>query len=973
LIVSNQQIHTACPYCGVGCGVLASIESNGDISVSGDPDHPANQGRLCSKGSALAETLVDDNRLLHPVVDNKATTWQLALNHIAGSLTQTIETHGRESVAFYVSGQLLSEDYYVVNKFTKGWLGTANIDTNSRLCMASSVVGHKRAFGTDTVPGCYEDLELADVIVLVGSNLAWCHPVLYQRIMTEKQRRPALFIVVVDPRRTATADMADLHLPINVDGDTLLFNGLLTYLVEHDICDQDYISKHVSGFDNAVSAAKKCVTGPVTSTGLATSTTNYPSISEVTTSAQPQTLSDLAQRLGIDVLTLTTFYEKVADNPKTVTLFSQGVNQSTNGTDKVNAIINTHLATGRIGRPGMGPFSITGQPNAMGGREVGGLATMLAAHMELQNSEHRRIVQQFWQSPHIADAPGHCAVDLFNAVADGRIKAIWIMGTNPVDSLPDADSVSRALAACPLVIVSDVSDSTDTLAFADVLLPAQAWGEKDGTVTNSERCISRQRAIKAPAGSARPDWWAVSQVAQRMGFGSGFNYQRAADIFREHAALSAIENKGSRDFDIGAASTLSNDDYQQLAPFYWPWTKQPVPTEKFRRLSENPTAAFTPNPQSAAPAQPIRFFSRGRFYTPSGKASMLPVTAVMPGNARLSDRYPLILNTGRIRDQWHSMTRTGYSPRLSCHLGEPFMEVHPNDALIHGIKDADIIRVRSEQGTCLLRASLSDRQRPGQVFSPMHWTNVFSSSARVDSLIAPLTDPHSRQPAFKNQPVSIQRFNATSYAYVLHRQHLPRHVLEPVQYWALSPVEQGWRYEMASELSTQSLLTLITSLAEQSRQSPGKNVSESNNSNSIQNLFITDSSTSSLKYASFRGSQLQTLIMIANEPVEISRSWAQQQLLADWSNTSQRYRLLAGRAPADQPDKGAIVCSCFQVGTTEIETAVTEHRCLSLQSIGQRLQAGTNCGSCRSEIQGIVKRCNQTLKRKCTTSPSRMM
>ncbi len=1004
--MSDQQIKTTCPYCGVGCGVTASVAPNGEVCVSGDDTHPANQGRLCSKGSALAETLLDGNRLLKPVVNKQITTWDAALDHVATSLAQTIETYGRESVAFYVSGQLLTEDYYVVNKLSKGWFGTANIDSNSRLCMASSVMGHKRSFGTDTVPGCYEDLEVADLIVLVGSNLAWCHPVLYQRIAAEKQRRPELFLVVIDPRRTATADMADLHLAIHADGDTLLFNGLLAYLDEQGLCDKAYVSAHVDGFDTAILSAKECV-----SKECATShaTNSHPVKTQIESLHTSQTMGQskdipasktslhqiclrtLAQRLGLKEKSLAMFYEKIAGNPKTITLFSQGVNQSSSGTDKVSAIINTHLATGRIGKPGMGPFSITGQPNAMGGREVGGLATMLAAHMELSNSEHRRIVQQFWQSPHIANTPGLCAVDLFNAVAVGSIKAIWIMGTNPVVSMPDANRVRQALAACPLVIVSDVIESTDTLALADVMLPAQAWGEKDGTVTNSERCISRQRAINPPAGGAMPDWWALSQVAQRMNFGEGFNYQRAADIFREHAALSSLQNNGSRDFDIGAAASLSNTDYEQLAPFYWPWVT------------------------GKAPTQAIRFFSKGQFFTANSKAQMQSVAAATPGNTQLSDNYPMTLNTGRIRDQWHTMTRTGYSPKLSSHMGEPFMELNPQDALLNGISDADIIKANSEYGTGLFRASVSERQKPGQVFSPIHWTDVFSSNARTSALIAPQTDPYSRQPAFKNQPVSIQRFNASSYAYVLHRHTLPKQALTEIQYWALSPVEQGWRYEMASELSVDALQALLASLCgatthceeqqqtqaerqtqqiqeltqlerqtqqgqeQQGQQEPNTDkydiCTDDNNSlnTSYQSLSITDPAARKHKFALFQGAKLQTLILVADEPVEISRSWAQRQLAADWSNRSQRYQLLAGRAPTDQPDIGAIVCSCFQVGATQIVAAITQHQCHSLKRIGHRLQAGTNCGSCRSEIQSLINRQAQTLKRKCTTSPSRIM
>ncbi len=900
--------NSTCPYCGTGCGVIVETAADDSITVRGDTLHPANYGRLCSKGSALAETLTDDNRLLYPEINGQQASWNQTIDHVARSLTDTIEKFGPESVAFYVSGQLLTEDYYVVNKLVKGWFGTANIDSNSRLCMASSVVGHKRAFGTDTVPGCYADLEAAELIVLVGSNLAWCHPVVYQRIMAEKLRRPELFLVVIDPRRTVTADQADLHLPIKPDADTRLFNSLLSYLAQHGAIDQRYIDQHVSGFDDALDAA-----GEVDVAGV-------------------------AAEVGVDPQLLLEFFEKVCITGKTVTLYSQGVNQSRSGSDKVNAIINCHLATGRIGKPGMGPFSITGQPNAMGGREVGGLATMLAAHMELGNPEHRDIVQSFWDSPAIAAEPGLCAVDLFDAIGDGRIKAVWIMGTNPVDSLPEADRVKAALQACPLVIVSDVVSSTDTLDCAHVRLPAQAWGEKDGTVSNSERCISRQRQVRTPVGEARPDWWAVCQVACRMGFRSGFNYSHAADIFREHARLSAFANNGSRDFDIGACAHLSIDEYESLKPFYWPWIK------------------------GQTTAEPVRFFANGHFFTPDKKARMLPVQAALPGNADLSDHYPLILNTGRNRDQWHTMTRTGYSARLSAHLGEPYLEIHPHDALIHGIQDADIVRVRSPHSDVLLRALLSDRQVAGQLFAPMHWTDEFASRARVDSLIGSVTDPYSRQPASKSQAVSIQRFDAASYGYALLHSKPDKRLLDDIHYWAMAPVKGGWQIEVAGSLTPAKLDALMATRLTRALQPSGS-----------EPLSYLDPASGLRKRAVFESSKLELLLFTGSKPVLISRSWAADQLATDWTAKATRWKLLAGRPSIDQPDKGAIVCSCFSVGVTQIETAITTKRCRDVKSVGNCLQAGTNCGSCRSEIQGILNRCDQTLKRKCTTSPSRMM
>ncbi|WP_292254085.1 molybdopterin-dependent oxidoreductase, partial [Mesorhizobium sp.] len=484
-----REVRTTCPYCGVGCGVLAKVAADGTTTVRGDPEHPANFGRLCSKGSALAETLGLEGRLLQPEIGGRQAGWDEALDLVAEKFSRAIAEHGPDSVAFYVSGQLLTEDYYVANKLMKGFVGSANIDTNSRLCMASSVAGHRRAFGEDIVPGVYEDLECADLIVLTGSNTAWCHPVLYQRMLATRRERGTK-IVVIDPRRTATADECDLHLALDPGTDVLLFNGLLAYLVQSGKSDTDFIRDNTSGFDAAAALA----------------------------SADAPSIARIAKGCGLAAADVQAFYDLFADTDRTVTVYSQGVNQSAHGTDKVNAIINCHLATGRIGKPGMGPFSVTGQPNAMGGREVGGLANQLAAHMDFADEANIDRVSRFWKAPDIARRVGLKAVDMFQAVADGRIKALWVMGTNPAVSMPDASRVRAALAKCDFVVVSDVT-RTDTTRCADVLLPAAGWGEKDGTVTNSERRISRQRPFLPPPGEARADWRIVCDVAARMGFG----------------------------------------------------------------------------------------------------------------------------------------------------------------------------------------------------------------------------------------------------------------------------------------------------------------------------------------------------------------------------------------------------------------------------------------------------------------------
>ena len=458
------ETRTTCPYCGVGCGVLAEVDAEGQVSVRGDAEHPANLGRLCVKGAALGETTALSGRLLTPELDVKPDGWSLALAAAGSRLREIVDRYGPQAVAFYASGQLLTEDYYAANKLMKGFIGAANIDTNSRLCMSSAVTGYKRAFGADVVPCSYEDVENSDLVVLVGSNAAWAHPVLYQRLVQAKRDNPQMKVVVIDPRRTATCDIADSHLAVAPGSDGGLFVGLLNAIAEAgaltgDFRDQAQALAAAAAWDSA----------------------------------------QVAEFCGLDMEQVAGFYRDFIAAPRAITLYTMGINQSASGSDKCNAIINVHLASGKYGRSGCGPFSLTGQPNAMGGREVGGLATMLAAHMNFEPQDLHRL-SRFWGSERLAQTPGLTAVDLFAAIGRGEVKAVWIMGTNPVVSLPDSHAVSEALAACPLVIVSDVAAATDTGRFAHIRFPALAWGEKSGTVTNSERRISRQRAFMPPPG-----------------------------------------------------------------------------------------------------------------------------------------------------------------------------------------------------------------------------------------------------------------------------------------------------------------------------------------------------------------------------------------------------------------------------------------------------------------------------------------
>ena len=509
------------------------------------------------------------------------------------------------------------------------------------------------------------------MIVLIGSNAAWCHPVSFQRIRAAKEANPALKIVTIDPRRTSTSDIADLHLPVAIGSDTILFNGLLHYLSQQNALNQAYINQHTEGFSEALMAS----------------------------TASSNTLESVAERCKLNVEDVRCFYQWFVSHEQVMSLYSQGINQSSSGTDKVNAIINCHLATGRIGRPGMGPFSLTGQPNAMGGREVGGLSHQLAAHMDFTNVDDIERVARFWQANNIATKPGLTAVELFDAVYDGKVKAIWIMGTNPVVSMPDADKVKNALQRCEFVAVSDCIANTDTTALAHVLLPAQGWSEKDGTVTNSERCISRQRALFSPSGNAKPDWWIITQVARRMGFEQAFHYRTPGEIFREHAALSGFENnaeQGFRDFDISAFAEISQHDYDHLQPIQWPVNQ-------------------------AYPKGRARLFEDGQFFTPSGKARFIAIQPRLPVN--LPDKnYPLILNTGRLRDEWHTMTRTAIAAKLNQHKPEPFVEVHPVDAERHALSPNTLAIIESQWGSMIARVQITDSQQRGCLFVPMHWT-----------------------------------------------------------------------------------------------------------------------------------------------------------------------------------------------------------------------------------------------------------
>ncbi|WP_054112521.1 nitrate reductase [Marinagarivorans algicola] len=883
---SINKEHTTCCYCGVGCGVTATIQNNQVIAVQGREDHPANFGRLCVKGSSLHQTQHSPERLLRPRVHNQEVSWEQALSYSARSFQDIISKYGPDSVAFYLSGQLLTEDYYVANKLIKGFIGTANVDTNSRLCMASAVVSHKRAFGGDVVPGCYEDLEKTDVLILVGSNAAYAHPVTFQRIAKAKQERPHLKIVVLDPRRTATCDIADIHIPLAPGSDAYFFNGLLSYLAQHNYCDAHYIAEHTQGFEAALSAAQK----------------------------QVNNIHAAAAACDASVDLIAEVYRLFAQNKKVVTLFSQGINQSSSGVDKGNAIINCHLATGKIGKEGACPFSITGQPNAMGGREVGGLANQLAAHMGFDDQADIDRVAQFWQAPNMAQTEGLKAVDMFKAIDEGKIKAIWIMATNPVVSMPDADFVKQALQKCELVMVSEVIADTDTAKAAHVLLPATGWGEKNGTVTNSERCISLQKGFLPPAGEAKHDWQIISLFAQKMGF-KGFDYLHTIDIFKEHAALSALNNTRkqtpARAFDISAMADITLKQYSNLLPIQWPVNQ-------------------------ANPNGTQRLFSTGSFFTPSGKANFIAITARLP--VLQAQRNEVIMNTGRIRDQWHTMSRTGTAPHLLAHTQEPYVDIHPQDARQLNLLEGQLVELGNRGARYIGRVKINAAQRAGEIFAPMHWNAKYASSARADALVNPFVDPICGQPEFKHTPVSIVRHNTQWTGFlVTTKNHEPQ-----CDYWAKITVQKGYVFRVAGVQSIAFDHWLKQQYPEVEQWQE-----------------LQDSQGEYYRAAGFVASAL-VVVFNANQghigPTE-SR-WLNDQL-GESIEDGVRYSILAGNAGCDDEDQGAVVCACYQVGTNTINQKIRSG-CQSAEALGQVLKCGTNCGSCIPELNAMIQACRST-------------
>jgi ferredoxin-nitrate reductase len=698
----SETFKSTCCYCGVGCGIIVHKEKNGSLRVEGDPDHPVNKGMLCSKGMNLHYTVMDtSDRLLYPEMrynrnqPRQRVSWDEALNRTAAVFKTLIQKYGPDSVAFYASGQCLTEEYYVINKLIKGFIGSNNIDTNSRLCMSSAVVGYKMSLGEDSVPISYEDIELADCILIAGANPAWCHPIIWRRVEAAKAANPNLKIIVSDPRKTQTCALANVHLQLNPGTDVVLHNAIGRCLIEADAIDNDFVQHHAEGFEQY----RQMV--------FERSVAEAAVICGVPEESIRQTATYIGKAKGF------------------ITMWTMGLNQSVIGVNKNLSLINLNLITGHIGKPGSGPFSLTGQPNAMGGREVGGLSNLLPAHRDLLNPAHREAVEKFWGSGKISPKPGLTATEMFQALNDGTLKAIWILCTNPLISLPDVRMAEEGLKKAKFVVVQEVSSRPETIPYADVVLPAASWAEKEGTMTNSERRITYMSKVVDAPGEALPDATIICHFAQKMGF-KGFDFNSFDDIYKEHAALTA----GTR-IDISA---LNYDILKEKRSVQWPYT-----------------AAIngygTP-----------RLFTDKKFYTPSQKA-IIHSYPDSNESELLDGDFPLILTTGRIRDQWHTMSKTGKVNKLKQHISEAFAEIHPDDAMGRNIRDNDVVMLNTRRGEVRIKAKLTTDIKPGVVFLPMHWGKILNNDLnRANNLTNNLVDPLSKEPDFKFSAVQVTRY-----------------------------------------------------------------------------------------------------------------------------------------------------------------------------------------------------------------------
>lgn len=921
-----NETRSTCPYCGVGCGVIIQSAGGQITGVRGDPDHPANFGRLCTKGSTLHLTasaeVTRQARLLHPMRrEHRGDApcrigWDSALDLAADRFEQVIAGHGPGAVGFYISGQLLTEDYYVFNKLAKGLVGTNNVDTNSRLCMSSAVAGYKLTLGADAPPNCYEDVDHAGCIFIVGSNTAYAHPVLFRRIEEARAARPDLKVIFCDPRRTDTAELADLYLPVQPGTDVMLFHGLLHIMLWEGWSRPDYIAAHTNGFEALKAVVREC------------------------------TPELVAQTCGIGKEDLFKAAKWFATSPATLSLYCQGLNQSSSGTAKNAALINLHLATAQIGKPGAGPFSLTGQPNAMGGREVGGLANLLSAHRDLSNPEHRAEVAALWGVPSVPEQPGKTAVEMFQAAADGEIKALWIACTNPAQSMPDQATVRRALERAEFVVVQEAFATTETCAYADLLLPATTWGEKDGTVTNSERRISRVRpAVPRPAG-ARHDWEIVVDFARRMearrpARPTLFPYSTPESIWLEHRASTA-----GRDLDITGLSYAA----LERAPQQWPF------------------------PAGAAQGR-ARLYEDGIFPTPDGKARFAAVSYQPVAEPRES-RYPFSLTTGRLRDQWHGMSRTGTLGRLFGHAPEPVVQMHPQDIERRLLRDGDLVHVTSRRGSIVLPVQASTELGLGQAFIAMHWGPEYLGGvsatgdklAGVNALTTSACCPTSGQPELKHAAVKILKaelpWTLLGAAWLpaqdaLQVREALRRLMARFPFATCVPF--AGNAALADGAGQRSGVLFRAAAYEPAPDDLLQEIEALLQLGGAETLRYADRKRGQRRSVRVRREGADTLLQGLLLAGDTSASgWIQALLLQELPAQAYGRQLLAAgaRPPMAIAAAGRQVCSCFGVAAPAIEaqlasaTGSPEQRLASLQGA---LRCGTNCGSCLPELKRMVR------------------
>ncbi len=888
----------------MGCGVIIESQNDKIIHVKGDPDHPANYGRLCTKGATLHLTAKLDNRLLYPEMRltrdamRKRVSWDVSLDYLAEKFAQTIEKHGPDSVAFYISGQLLTEDYYVFNKLAKGLIGTNNVDTNSRLCMSSAVTGYKATLGEDAPPACYEDIDHTECLFIAGSNTAFAHPIIFRRIEDAKAKNPNLKIIVVDPRKTDTAQAADLHLAILPGTDVALFNGMLHVMLWEGLLDMAYISAHTNGFVE---------------------------LKETLREYTPKMVADICGIKETDIITAAKWFGK----GPSLSMYCQGLNQSIHGTDKNAALINLHLATGQIGKPGAGPLSLTGQPNAMGGREVGGMANLLSAHRDLSNAEHRAEVAKLWGVENVPETPGKTAVEMFNAVKDGSIKAIWIACTNPAHSMPDLNNVLEALNNAELVVVQDAFNNTDTCQYADVLLPASTWGEKEGTVTNSERRITRVNPAVPPPAEARHDWAIMVDFAQRLERrlkkeSHLFPYVSTEEIFNEHR-----ETTRGRDLDItGLSYTLLNEQ----GPQQWPFV-------------EGDTTGKA------------RLYTDGVFKKPDGKAQF--INTIYKGTADKTDaRHPLHLLTGRLRDQWHGMSRTGTAAQLFNHAEEPVIYISADDMMRRNLKNGDIVKVSNKRGNLVLPAQTSSEVQPAQTFIAMHWGAQFMHGLGVNALMPPAFDKTSKQPELKHTAVKLEKLELT------WRMTVMRSCKNLAQLEQVRTLMKQFTYAscgLFGRETAQHIGMLILHTAHEAQP-------EADLINQLDEMLGMTDDMPLLNYNdakrgiskrilvennSINGKQEVTGVRLMGET--LAADWLKDVMATGQFNDELRRWALAplSTPPTGQRGRGKIVCSCLDVSQNEIiENIEIGADLITLQN---KLKCGTECGSCVPELKRLVQ------------------